>query len=295
MNKLVLATIAIGGIATADSKVADPGVSRTEIKDAFQTPESVLYDAASDTYLVANINGAPTDADDNGFISRIGSDRKVKELKWIDGSKPDIKLDAPKGMAISGGVLYVADITVVRKFDAKTGKPMGEVKIDGATFLNDVSPRKAGGVFVTDSGLTPKFESSGTDAVYAIDKKDKVTALAKGKELGGPNGVLEANGKVYVVTFGNGSMYEVTAKGPGKAEKLPKGKLDGIVALPDGTFLISSWEGKTIYKGKPGNWKDLQLATDALADIGYDTKRKLVLVPQFQGNKVELLDLNAKK
>jgi hypothetical protein len=294
MKKLLFALL-LSSTATADSKLADHGMMRTEVKDAaFQTPESVLYDAASDSYLVANINGAPTDVDDNGFISRLDGSGKLKELKWIDGSKGDVKLDAPKGMAIVGGVLYVADISVVRKFDAKTGKPKGEIKIDGATFLNDVSPRKAGGVFVTDSGLTPKFESSGTDAVYAIGKDDKVTALAKAKELGNPNGVVEANGKVYVVTFGTGAFYELPAKGEPKQEKLPKGKLDGIVALPDGTFLVSSWEGKTVFRGKPGKWDDLQINVESPADIGYDTKRKLILVPHFQGNKVSILDTNVK-
>ena len=267
------------------------GLAKQEIK-GFSTPESVLYDAGSDSYLVANINGAPTEADDNGFISRVTPDGKIKDLKWIDGSKADVKLDAPKGMAIVGKVLYVADITVVRKFDTKTGKALGEIKIDGATFLNDVAPRKAGGVFVTDSGLTPKFESSGTDAIYAIDGKDKVTSLAKSKALAAPNGIIEAGGKTYVVTFGSGSIYEVPAKGDPKPEKLAKGQLDGVVEAADGTFYISSWEGKTIYKGKPGGtWEDLALDITSPADFGYDTKRKLLLVPSFQGNTVTIVTL----
>lgn len=296
MNKLPFALLALSSIAVADSKLADEGMLRTEIKDvAFQTPESVLYDAASDMYLVSNINGSPTDADDNGFISRLSPDGKTKDVKWIDGSKPDVKLDAPKGMAIVGGVLYVADITVVRKFDAKTGKPMGEVKVDGATFLNDVAPRRAGGVYVTDSGVTPKFEPSGTDAVHIIAKDGKVTQLVKSKELGNPNGVVEVNGKVYVVTFGSGAFYEVPVKGEPKPEKLAKGKLDGIVALPDGRFLISSWEGKTVYRGKAGKWDDLQVNIESPADLGYDTKRKALLVPHFQGNKVSIITFSKLK
>jgi len=296
MKKLTFVLLAVAAPAFADATLASEGIIRSEIKDAgFQTPESVLYDAASDTYLVSNINGTPTDADDNGFISRVTPDRKVKDLKWIDGSKPDVKLDAPKGMAINGGVLYVADITVVRKFDAKTGKPLGDIKVEGATFLNDVAVRKAGGIYVTDSGLTPKFEPSGTDAVYAIDKKDKVTALAKSKDLGGPNGVVEANGKVYVVTFGNGAFYEVPAKGEPKPEKLAKGKLDGIVALPDGRFIVSSWEAKTLYRGKPGKWDDLQVNIESPADIGYDSKRNAILIPGFSTNTISIVTFSKLK
>jgi sugar lactone lactonase YvrE len=280
-----LAMVSSGAIAETKTGVA---ITKLEVKDgAFMTPESVLYDPATDTFLVSNINGTPFATDNNGFISRVTPDGKVKDLKWIEGGKKDVKLDAPKGMAISGGVLWVADISVVRKFDAKTGKAMGEVKIDGATFLNDVAAGKNGGVYVTDTSLTPKFESSGNDGIYSIAKDGKVTTLAKSKELGGPNGIVESGGKVYVVTFGTGSIYEVPAKGDPKQEKLPKGKLDGIVALGGGEFLVSSWEGKTVYQGKLGGpWTDLKLDIESPADIGYDTKRKQIVVPSFQGNKV---------
>src|SRR5262245_10177215 len=68
------------------------GKSRVEIP-GFQTPESVLYDADNDVYLVSNINGKPLDADDNGFISKVSPDGKITELKWIDGAKDNVKLD----------------------------------------------------------------------------------------------------------------------------------------------------------------------------------------------------------
>src|SRR5215472_16538367 len=46
------------------------------------TPESVLYDGQNDRYLVSNINGKPTDADNNGFISILSPDGQVTTLKW---------------------------------------------------------------------------------------------------------------------------------------------------------------------------------------------------------------------
>ena len=103
------------------------------------TPESVLYDADGDRYLVSNINGKPYEKDGNGFISVLSPEGQVTTLKWIEGGKNKVKLDAPKGMAIAKGVLYVADITVVRTFDAKTGAPKGDIAIPGASFLNDIA------------------------------------------------------------------------------------------------------------------------------------------------------------
>ncbi|MGH2359627.1 MAG: SMP-30/gluconolactonase/LRE family protein, partial [bacterium] len=151
-----------------------------------QTPESVLYDAAADVYLVANINGNPTATDDNGFISRIAPSGRVLSLRWIDGRRGNVTLNAPKGMAIVGNTLYVADITAVRMFDRRTGRQRGSIAIAGSTFLNDVSAGPDGAVYVTDSGLNPDFSPNGTDAVYRIAKNGKVTAVARGTSLKGP-------------------------------------------------------------------------------------------------------------
>jgi hypothetical protein len=259
--------------------------------EGFQTPESVLYDADADVYLVSNINGEPAGADDNGYISKVSPDGKVAEPKWIDGAKDNVKLDAPKGMAISGGVLYVADITVVRQFDAKTGEPKGEIKIPGSTFLNDVAPAADGGVYVTDTGMDAKFAPTGTDAIYHIGKDGKVKPLIKDKNLGGPNGVAAgADGSVWTVTFRTGEIYQVDAKGKkAAAQKLPKGQLDGVVVLDGGDVLVSSWEGQAVYRGKPGaEWKAAVENVKSPADIGWDSKRKRLLIPSFQGNIVIL-------
>jgi sugar lactone lactonase YvrE len=270
-----------------------PADKRIVIKDAgFMTPESVLHDADADVYLVANINGGPADADDNGFISKLTPDGKVGELKWIDGAKPDVKLDAPKGMAISGGILWVADITVVRKFDAKTGAPKGEVKLPGVSFLNDVVAADGGGIYVSDTGVDPKLQPSGSDAVYHVTGDGKVKPLIKSKELGLPNGLAAAAGSVWVVTFGSGELYEVTAKGEKQTGiKLPKGQLDGLVVGKDGVLYASSWEGQAVYTGKGGDWKPVLEGVQAPADIGWDSKRNVLLVPQFQDNAVILLPL----
>jgi len=108
------------------------------------TPESVLHDTAADVYLVSNINGAPLEIDGNGFISRLSPDGTVIDLKWIDGKNPGTELNAPKGMAIVDDTLYVADISVVRRFNRVTGEYLGAVDIPGATFVNDLATTRDG-------------------------------------------------------------------------------------------------------------------------------------------------------
>lgn len=238
---LVIVTTALlaGGAAMPAKSMNIRGVG-------FQTPESVVYDAAADVYLVSNINGgaaAATVADDNGFISRVSPAGRVLRLKWIDGARGNTALNAPKGMAIVGDTLYVADITMVRMFDRRTGLQKATITIAGSTFLNDVAAGPDDSVYVTDSGLKPDFSPSGTDAIYKIDKRGRVTAIARGGNLKGPNGIMVLpDGRVFVVTFSQtGETYSVDKNGYLQGiKRLPKGQLDGVERTRSGALLISS-------------------------------------------------------
>jgi sugar lactone lactonase YvrE len=257
----------------------------------FQTPESVLYDAQSDVYLVSNIQGSPLDADDQAFISRVKPDGTVAALKWIDSSKADVELDAPKGMAVSNGVLYVADITKVRKFELATGKQLGSIPIEGTTFLNDITVDRNGNVYVSDSGLTTGFSPSGTDAVYRITKDDKVTPIIKDTNLGRPNGLYASNDGLWVVTFGSGELYKLGEDGQrSDVHKLPKGSLDGVIDA-GGKPLVSSWEASAVYRLEDQGPVEVISGVSAPADIGYDSKRNRVLIPLFNDNAVAIHQL----
>jgi hypothetical protein len=261
---------------------------------AFATPESVFYDETNDRYLVSNVNGKPWEADGNGYISVLSPDGTVTTPKWIAGGVKKVKLDAPKGIAVVGNILYVADITVVRKFDTKDGAPKGEIAVAGAMFLNDVAASADGKIYVSDTGVkggANGLEPAGGDAVYVIEK-DKVKPLAKLKDLGGPNGLLAMDGGVLVVTFGSAELYKLDGDGKRKdITPIPEGMLDGIVAQGD-NLLVSSWKGNAIYRGKlHGNFEVVVPNVKAPADIGFDKKRGRVLVPRFMEDVVEAYDV----
>lgn len=280
---------------TAEAPATPTPAPAMVFKDGLATPESVLYDATSDSYLVSNINGSPLDKDNNGYITELSPDGGVRSAKLIEGGKSGVTLHAPKGSAVHNGTLYVADIDVVRLFDRKSGAPKGEIKIEGATFLNDVAVGPDGSLYVSDSGLSPKFESTGTDAVWVMRPgANGFTALAKSKDMKGPNGLLVTADAVFVVPFGGNTLQAYDAKGnaKGAAVALPNGGLDGVVATASGDLLVSSWGGKAIYRGKPaGPFAELVTNVEAPADVGYDTKRGRLLVPRFQGNAVEVYEV----
>jgi len=263
---------------------------------AFATPESVLYDAAADRYLVSNVNGQASAADGNGYILELSPDGRVTNPKLIAGGMNKVRLDAPKGLAIVGSELWVADITLVRKFDLKTSAHKADIQLPGATFANDIVAAPDGGAYVSDSAV--KFgdngmESIGEGQVFFIDKAGKVKVLAKSKELGGPNGLAIGPGKALLVnTIGADEVYQLTDKGARDVvTKLPGGMLDGLLAVDD-MLIVSSWKTETVYRGPlGGTFTPLLTKVKAVADIGYDSKRKRLLVPRFLDDTVEVYDL----
>jgi hypothetical protein len=263
---------------------------------AFATPESVLYDPAADRYLVSNVNGAAGAMDGNGYILELSPDGRVTNPKLIAGGMNKVRLDAPKGLAIVGSELWVADITLVRKFDLKTSAHKADIELPGATFANDIVAAPDGGAYVSDSGV--KFGDdglvpTGSDQVFFIDKAGKVKVLAKSKELGGPNGLAMGPGKALLVNTINGDeVYQLTDKGARDVvTKVPGGQLDGLIAVDD-MLIVSSWKTETVYRGPlGGTFTPLLTKVKGVADIGYDSKRKRLLVPRFLDDTVEVYDL----
>lgn len=285
---MVLAAALACGRERAEAPAQQMAITVADV--GFQTPESALHDAVSDVYLVSNINGGPADADDNGFISRVGPDGTVQSLKWIDGASADVTLNAPKGMGLIGDTLLVADINTVRLFDRNTGRPLGNRNIPGASFLNDVAVGPDGTVYVSDSGLKPDFSPSGTDAVYRFDRAGRPVKLIGDTALGRPNGLAADSTTLTVVTFGSGKIFTVDLRTGRRGASLPKGpggQLDGIVKLADGSLLVSSWEGKAVYQVHAGGHYIVAVdSVEAPADIGYDAGRQRVLIPLFTTNRL---------
>jgi hypothetical protein len=268
------------------------------VVDGFIRSESVVHDEAHDFYLVSNITNGPRDTDNSGFISRVTHKGKVHDFKWIAGGEKGVTLNAPKGMAIAHGVLYVADIDHLRKFNLKNGKPLGSIRIPGATFLNDVTSDRQGNVYVTDIGFTtvPQFGPSGTDAIYKVTPSGDLTTVAAGNSLlNHPNGIVALpDGKLKVVTYdpfnGTKELYTIDMRGM-KTDviPMPTGLLDGIVALPNG-FIVSSWVnfssatekfGKIYFVKFDGTVTTIATDLENPSDIGYDYQRNLLLIPEL--------------
>ncbi len=279
--------------AAAPAAAPAPGATKLAVVEGFLTPESVLHDPVQDIYFVSNINGGPTAKDNNGFISRVRPDGAVENLKFIEGGH------APKGLAIRGDTLWVADIDMVRSFDAKTGAPRDSVSLAGlgAVFLNDIAIAQTGALYITDTGI--RFDDVGNmlhpgpDRIFRIGSDRQVTVAVRGDTLGRPNGItLDSVGKRFIVVqFGGRSVlaWKPGDKAPSVIAKGPGG-FDGV-EIAGSRLLVSSWTDSTVSSYETGQEVKVITGVPSPADIGYDAKRKRVLIPVFSGNRVEIWQL----
>ncbi len=283
--------------STAASKKANTTADRIVVANVgFKTPESIEYYPAEDVYLVSNINGDALTADGNGFISKIKPDGSVVELKWLNGKKQNVLLNAPKGLAIQGNILYVADIDQVHIFELPSGKQRKSVTIKNSTFLNGITPGIGDVVYVTDSGLKAgnnAYAYSGTDAIYKVSANGKYKLIVKDKNMGHPNGIIADGKELTVVTFVSGELFRIDAQGKRHGlPKPPKGGLDGLLKLDDSRLIMSSWAGSALYVlNKDNTYSILADSLDAPADLGFDPKRQRILIPLFKKNQLIFLPL----
>jgi sugar lactone lactonase YvrE len=286
--------------ARADSGAAQSQARRVADIGGFKTPESVKYDSAQDVYFVSNINGNPSQKDGNGFISRVRTDNNtIEELRFIEGGKNGVVLNAPKGLAIVGDTLIVADIDAVRMFNKRTGLPIASVDLSSrkATFLNDVAVGGDGAIYVTDTGIrfgpTGEMSHPGTDQIFKIAGRTASVATS-GATLSGPNGITwdGANGRFVVAPFSGKALLTWKAGDASAAEMVTGvGGWDGVEVLSGGRVLASSWTDSsvTLYQGSAAT--KVATGVPSPADIGVDTKRNRLLVPIFTGDRVEIFDI----
>lgn len=251
----------------------------------------MVVDPEDGSYYVSNINGNLNAKDGNGFISKIDGAGTLVIQKFIGGKEDQPLLDAPKGLAIVGKIIYVADIDSVKGFDKETAKLIVTMDLSdrGAKFLNDIAADDQGDLFVSDTQTNRIFRiGAGADRPVSVFKK--------GKQLGGPNGVF-VNPKtknLMVVSFGSGQVLEIDRAGVVHVLKKGLTALDGIDADNDGNVYVSSFEKGEIYKIP--RWGRGPIVTFAgglttPADISVDRKKKQLLIPSMKSNSVSTIPL----
>ena len=232
----------------------------------------------------------------NGFISTVSPEGKVLKLKWIDGASENVTLHAPKGLAIYGDRLFVADIDTVRIFDRMTGTPLNEIIIEGTTFLNDIVVTIDGTLYVSESAIkfnNGTFIGTNQDAIYRISTDGIVTEFSKGSHLAQPNGLEVIEKNLGVVTRGAADFYILDNNGKKQHSiTLPGTILDGLVQVENGAFWVSSWQTSSLYRLDKNSsvTHTIKLPVPA-ANISYDKNRQHLLLPLLKSNQIAFLPI----
>lgn len=283
---------------------AQQQVEQTKINKLWETtndlknPESVAYVPEQNVLFVSNINGKPTEKDQNGFISKVSpSNGNISELNWVTG------LNAPKGFTISNNnsKLYVSDITDLVEIDIDNGKIMKRFNAPGSVFLNDVVSDNQGNIYVSDTITNTIFKLDGNNNTSSLQ------AWLQSPQLNGPNGLHVDNtkNKLIVASLGNmskpGAGIEVVdLKGKtittlGKeGTTSPFGGLDGIVSDTTDThyYVTDNPAGKVYIVNANGTGYGtlIDLHTQGAADLEFIPNQSTIIIPLMKDNK--LVDFN---
>ena len=257
-----------------------------ETEKIFELPESVIYDSQNDVLYVSNITDHPFNKDGTGYISKIGLDGKIIKKKWIDS------LNAPKGLTISNGKLFIADIDELVEVDISTNKITNKYKGYGSVCMNDVTADKYGNIYVGDTY---------TDTIYRLNQFGQLPAWFYSPQLA-PNGlhIDDEEGNLIVGSWGalmegwgtpelKGSLKSINihTKKLKNLGKKPIGNLDGIESDGKGAYFVTDWTGAKLYRVKKnGKFKVVADVGKGAADLEVILEKNLVIIPIMAEGKV---------
>ncbi|HTK47650.1 MAG TPA: hypothetical protein VL328_06685 [Gemmatimonadaceae bacterium] len=299
---LAAATFALAGCAKTPVPAAAPPAPTPSapalMPAGLNQPENLVYDSVADVFLVSNMGGGGSTHDDNGFISRVDPAGRVLELRWIAGGADGVQLDAPKGLAIRGDTLAVADLGAVRLFDRRTGAPIRSIALPGLV-MNDVAFGRDGSIWITDTGPArtpaPVDTTHDLDALWEVSPSGTVRAVARGLPLSRPDGLVLDGSDALIATFGANRIERVhggSEQGRTIVQVMPGGRLDGLRRLRDGTLLVSSWDAQTVWSLVPGRPpRALLTGVVSPAGIAVDTRRQRMAVTSMERNALYVVPL----
>jgi sugar lactone lactonase YvrE len=269
--------------------VAQAAPLSTQKISGLKMPESVVQ-ATDGRVFVSEINGFGVDGD--GQISVIEAGQVTLFAKGLDD---------PKGLAIIGQFLYVADNKRILKL-ALSGPKQGQAEVFAAAtafpvtplFLNDLEADLAGNLYVSDSG---DLKGKG-GAVYQINAQGQVRLLINGQQdnrVLAPNGLLmdDTGDVLMVVDFASGILYSYNLATKQLLDiAVGFGGGDGVVHHANGSMFVSDWKnGKVFRLDMNGEVTALAATYQSAADIALTKDEKILMVPDMKAGELDFIVL----
>ena len=285
MNRrgLLISSVVAGGVLVgAGALAAEP--EQVWQAEGLDGPESAVLDSGEGVLYVSNVNGEANAADGNGYISKLSLNGEIQDKEWVTG------LNAPKGLALHDGNLYVSDIDELVVIDTASGEITARHDAPGATFLNDVTADQDGRVFVSDMMQNQIWKLEG----------DQFEMWLQDEALENPNGLLAEQDRLVVAAWGKpkedfstdvpGHLKavdyqnkEITSIGPGD----PIGNLDGVEPDGQGGYLVTDWFSGGLYHiSDDGKAEMLMNLNQGSADHEFVEDENLAVIPMMMDGTV---------
>jgi hypothetical protein len=301
-------------VTPAPDGAFQPISPNVKVYGAIYSAESCSYDAERGVIVVPNRGVTQNVQANDGFVSFINHDGSVHTARWIGvqspadrvRSKPALVLNEPYGSDIAQGMLYVADrdggtsatdasIAVIRRFDMKTGAPVGEVRIQGVDWLNDIEVADDGTVYATRTGAFGEKPDPATWQVWKVAPNGTASVFVQGAPLFQPNGIaFDPQGNIVVVNIGDDAVLTFSPAGQlVKTEHAAQAGNDGLVILADGTKYVSSVRFGGVSRIRPGSPAEL-IARNVpnAASMCYDAGGNQLVIPMNPNNALAFIRLD---
>ncbi len=283
----------------------NPISANVKVFGSVYSAESCSYDAERGLIVVPNRGVAQNVQTNNAWVTLMNHDGSVHTSRWIgvQGAAdrpvmtPSLTLNEPYGSDIVKGVLYLADrdggttptdpiLSVVRRFDMKTGAQLPDIRVAGAGWFNDIE--------VADDG-TIYASVSGDGQVWRVSPNGQASIFAQGPLLTRPNGVaLDPAGNIVVVNVGNDAVLTYSPAGAlVRTEQAAQAGSDGLVIMPDGTKYVSSVVNGGVTRLRPGQPAELIARNiPSAASMCYDAGARQLVIPMNDNNAIAFIKID---
>jgi gluconolactonase len=246
-------------------------------------PESAIQ-AKDGTIYISELGEFGKDGD--GQISKV--DKKGNVTVFAKG------MDDPKGLAMIGDNLYVADKNRVYEVlkDGTYQVYGAQMAFPGTpVFLNDLEADNLGNLYVSDSGT---LKEGGQ--IYKIAKGGGTVTIvvdSKNPDILAPNGLLnEGRNNLLEVDFESGNLYRVNLTN-GATTKMGEGfgGGDGIIKTKSGKIFISDWKNGNVNQLVAGKARLVKGGYKAAADIALSQDGKFMMVPDMKAGELDFVEI----
>lgn len=241
---------------------------------SYNQPESVVYDSIRSCYYISNKA--------TGEILKRDSGGALTLLCQFDTSV--------RGLHILGDYLYSAGNNGVSKINISNASLAHTYTFTGMSFLNDVTSNDLDSIFVSDTG---------TGKIFGINTvTNALFTLVSG--ISAPNGLLydKTSRRLQVCSWSGNWIKSIDFNNNLSISTLATttfSSLDGLTVDKFGNIFVSSWSTNSVYMYRtfPSQPILVQSGFTSPADIFCNKEQHVLVVPNFDGNTIDYIDLTS--